>query len=55
MTVVELKLHRNGFVAQLDGIADRDVAQSISGRSIGVPDSALPETGDDEAIDRVTG
>ncbi|HEY6599921.1 MAG TPA: ribosome maturation factor RimM [Pseudomonadales bacterium] len=48
LTVVELKPHRRGFVAQLEGIADRDVAQSFSGRSIGIPDNALPATDEDE-------
>jgi 16S rRNA processing protein RimM len=48
LTVVELKPHRRGFVALLEGIADRDVAQSFTGRSIGVPDSVLPATDEDE-------
>jgi 16S rRNA processing protein RimM len=48
VAVEALKPHRNGFVAQIRGIADRDAAMSIAGRQIGVDDSTLPATGDDE-------
>ena len=43
-----LQPHRNGFVAQIRGIADRNEAQTFSGRAIGVEDGTLPEVGDDE-------
>jgi len=48
LTVDQLKSHRNGFVAQVDGIDDRDVALRYSGKSIGVEDDTLPEAGEDE-------
>ena len=48
LTILELKPHRRGFVAQLEGVGDRDVAQTFSGRSIGIPDSVLPAAGEDE-------
>ncbi len=48
LTILELKPHRRGFVAQLEGIVDRDVAQTFSGRSVGIPQSALPEAAEDE-------
>ncbi len=48
LTVDQLKPHRNGFVAQVDGVDDRDVALRYSGKSIGVQESTLPETDEDE-------
>lgn len=48
LSVDRVKPHRNGFVAQVDGIDDRDVALRYSGKSIGVEDSTLPEAGEDE-------
>jgi 16S rRNA processing protein RimM len=48
LTVDQLKPHRNGFVAQVDGIDDRDVALRYSGKSIGVEDETLPDAGEDE-------
>ena len=48
VSVEQLKPHRNGFVAQVDGVDDRDVALRYSGKSIGVEESTLPETDDDE-------
>jgi len=35
--------HRNGFIAQIGGIDDRDLALAYAGRPIGIQDSALPE------------
>ena len=46
--IVLTKPHRSGFVAQIAGIDDRNAAQEFTGRSIGVPDTALPEAGEDE-------
>ena len=48
LNVDQLKPHRNGFVAQVDGVDDRDVALRYSGKPIGVEESTLPETDDDE-------
>ena len=48
IAIEALQPHRNGFVAQIAGIADRNEAQMLSGRSIGVADSTLPATADDE-------
>ena len=48
INVDHLKPHRNGFVVQVDGVDDRDVALRYSGKSIGVPESALPATEEDE-------
>jgi len=48
LRVDQLKPHRNGFVVQVDGVDDRDVALRYSGKSIGVQDSTLPEAGEDE-------
>ena len=48
LTVDQLKPHRNGFVAQVDGVDDRDVALRYSGKSIGVEESTLPATDEDE-------
>jgi 16S rRNA processing protein RimM len=48
VTVVRTKPHRNGFVAQIEGVDDRNAAQELVGRSIGVPESALPAVGEDE-------
>jgi 16S rRNA processing protein RimM len=46
--VDQLKPHRNGFVVQVDGVDDRDVALRYAGKSIAVQDSTLPDTGEDE-------
>jgi 16S rRNA processing protein RimM len=48
LRVDQVKPHRNGFVAQIDGVEDRDVALRYSGKSIGVQDSTLPEVEEDE-------
>ena len=44
----QVKPHRSGFVAQIDGIDDREVAQGLSGHTIGVEESSLPATAEDE-------
>lgn len=46
--VEEIRPHQHGFVACLKGIGDRDGAESLRGRWIGVPASELPATGPDE-------
>jgi 16S rRNA processing protein RimM len=48
LAVGDLKPHRKGFIAQIDGITDRDEALRLAGRPIGVADDALPATADDE-------
>jgi 16S rRNA processing protein RimM len=48
LSVDQLKPHRNGFVAQVDGVDDRDVALRYAGKAIGVQDSSLPDAGEDE-------
>ncbi len=48
LRVERLKPHRTGFVAQIDGIDDRDAALRYAGKSIGVQDSTLPATAEDE-------
>ncbi len=48
LSIDQVKPHRNGFVAQVDGIDDRDVALRYSGKPIGIEDSTLPQTGEDE-------
>ena len=48
LTVTQTRPHRGGFVAQIVGIDDRNAAQALVGQAIGVPDSALPEAGEDE-------
>jgi len=40
---LQIRKHKGGFVAQLDGCDDRDAAQGYRGAWIGVPASALPE------------
>jgi 16S rRNA processing protein RimM len=40
--VEEIKPHQHGFVARFQGIGDRDGAESLRGRWIGVPASELP-------------
>ena len=40
--------HDNGFLCRLDGVADREAAAALRGVLIGVPESALPESGPDE-------
>ena len=42
------RAHGDGFVAALDGVADRDAAQALKGTLIGVPADALPPAAADE-------
>ncbi len=48
LRVDDLRPHRTGFVAQIDGVDDRDAALRFAGKSIGVQDTTLPEAGEDE-------
>lgn len=40
--VRSLQPHRNGYLARLEGVDDREQAQALAGRLIAVPRSALP-------------
>ncbi len=46
--IMQIRPHRAGFVVQVDGVADRDVAQRMVGRTIGIPQAVLPQTEEDE-------
>jgi 16S rRNA processing protein RimM len=48
VAIDQIKPHRSGFVVQVAGIDDRDIAQQYSGKSISVPESVLPATAEDE-------
>jgi 16S rRNA processing protein RimM len=41
--VVEARAHKKGFVARIEGVADRTAAERLKGQWIGVPESQLPE------------
>ncbi len=41
--VAELKAHADGLVARLDGVDDRNLAESLKGCRISLPRSAFPE------------
>lgn len=46
--VKRCRLHGSVLVAELEGLEDRDVAESLKGRLVGAPRSALPATAKDE-------
>jgi len=48
VAIDQIRPHRSGYVVQVAGIDDRDIAQQHSGKSIGVPESVLPATAEDE-------
>ena len=48
MVGAEARLHRNGLVARVAGVSDRDAAVAWRGASIGVNADALPPTAPDE-------
>ncbi len=48
LVVVEVRRQGKGFIARIQGCDDRDRAQLLSGRDIGVPASELPEPDEDE-------
>jgi 16S rRNA processing protein RimM len=41
--VVETRAHKKGYVARIEGVADRTAAERLKGQWIGVPESQLPE------------
>ena len=45
---VQARPHRGGFVARVDGIADRDAAAALRGADIGISAAALPPPAPDE-------
>ena len=48
VAVAEIKPHADGWVARLEGVADRAVAESLKGVRISVPRSAFPPPADGE-------
>lgn len=48
VAVTEVKAHADGLVAQLDGVNDRNTAESLKGVRIFLPRSAFPDTPDGE-------
>jgi len=41
--VESIRPHKQGYVAKLSGIDDRNAADAVKGRLIGVPEASLPE------------
>ena len=48
MVEAEARAHRDGFIARLDHVADRDAAAHLAGAEIGVDSAMLPEPDTDE-------
>ena len=48
LQVVDVHAHGAGFVAQLRGVTDRDMAATMAGMQIAVPADALPVLDEDE-------
>ena len=48
LDVVAAKAQRNGFIARVGDIEDRDAAAALRGRLIGIKAAALPQAADDE-------
>ncbi len=48
LQVLDVHAHGAGFVAQLQGVTDRDVAATMAGMQIAVPAHALPVLDEDE-------
>jgi 16S rRNA processing protein RimM len=46
--VAEIKVHSDGVVARLEGVADRNAAEALKGVRIHVPRSAFPAAADGE-------
>ena len=46
--VIEAKRHGSGLVAALDGVADRDQAAALKGKTVAIPRNALPAPRDGE-------
>jgi 16S rRNA processing protein RimM len=46
--VIRVRPHGHRFLAEIDGVADRDAAQRLVGCQIGVPESALPAVAEGE-------
>lgn len=43
-----LKMHGDGLVVALEGVADRTAAEALKGVLVGAPRNSLPATGEDE-------
>lgn len=48
VTVVEIKVHRDGLVARFEGMDDRNLAEALKGVRIYLPRSAFPATPEGE-------
>ena len=48
MVEAEARAHRDGFIARLDHVVDRDAAARLAGAEIGVDSTMLPEPDTDE-------
>jgi 16S rRNA processing protein RimM len=48
LRVVRARPHGRKFLAEIDGVTDRDAAQKLVGHVIGVPEAALPATDEGE-------
>ena len=48
LQVVQARVHQKGFVAQIDGVAQREQAEELKNLYIGVPRSVLPKAGPSE-------
>jgi 16S rRNA processing protein RimM len=46
--VEQIRPHKQGFVAKLTGVSDRNAAEAMKGLLIGVPESSLPPPAEDE-------
>ena len=46
--VAEIRPHKQGFVAKFDVVDDRNAAEALKGCAIGVPETVLGETAEDE-------
>lgn len=48
LRVLEAKVHGQTVLARLEGVADRNAAESLKGADVAVERAELPEVGDDE-------
>ncbi len=46
--ITKLRLQKDGFIASLKGVTDRNAAEALRGTELFVPRERLPETDDDE-------
>lgn len=48
MDVEQIRPHKQGYVAKLAGVDDRNAAEVLKGQLIGVPETSLPQPAPDE-------